>query len=113
MLVRWLSAYVLSSKVPGSARRRRSVRVEPSFEESARDVEHDARRFDDLYRGIEWQISIAAESCPEVAGTPFRVARAYVETGVLRVLFTINSEDVCSVWWVDIAEDPEEEDASG
>jgi hypothetical protein len=91
---------------------RRSIRQESSFEESARNVERDARRFDDLYRGVEWQIAVNAESCPEVAGTPFRMARAYVETGLLRVLFTINSNDLCSVWWVDIAEDAEEEDAS-
>ncbi len=97
--------------MPGS--RKRSVRLEPSFEESASDVEQDARRFDDLYRGLEWQIATNAESCPEASGTPFRIARAHVETGLLRVLFTINSDHLCSLWWVDITTDPEEQDRTG
>ncbi len=94
----------------------RDVREEPSFREAARAIEPDAKRFDDLYAAICYLISRAAESCPEVAGTPFRVARAQETAGtpILRVLFTINSDDLCSCWWVDLADEgfDDEEDAS-
>jgi hypothetical protein len=93
----------------------RSVREEPPFWQSMDRITSDTKRFDDLYFAAQIQIACASESCPLVSG-PMRMARAQEIPGgpVLRVLFTINSPTLCSVWHADFVPDPgfEEEDTS-
>ncbi len=92
----------------------RDLREEPSFEAQSKLLENSAQRLDEKLYGITWAIARSAESFPQVKGTPFRMARAQARVGepILRVLFTINSAELCSLWWIDQADDLGEEDAS-
>lgn len=68
-----------------------------------------------MLRAILWEIATNAEACPPVVGTPFRVARAQRLDGgpILEVLFTINSPELCSLWWAYLAEPPDADEESG
>lgn len=54
---------------------------------------------------ITWWIANNAETCPAVSGTPLRVARAQTPRNgpMLRLWFTIDPDDVVSLWWLDLA----------
>lgn len=97
---------------------KRTLREEDSYTESAALLEPDAKRFDELVSGITWRIASDAEGCPLIDGGPFRVAKAHASPGgpIIGVYFTINSDNVCSLWYVAMFdEDPwlEEEDSTG
>lgn len=87
----------------------RDTREEPSYVAAAAKLEPDVERRDDLTKAILWQISVAAEQCPEVPGTPLRVARAQAVPGeeILRVFFTIESDALCSLRFIDQVDDDE------
>ena len=98
---------------PPGAHRQRSVRFEASWEESREVVAADARRFDEICEAIQWQMENDAESCPELAGSPFRMARATDPDGALvRALFTIRADDQVSAWWVDRVVPTDDDDFS-
>lgn len=89
------------------ARPLRSLIEEPSYAAACEQL-GSVQRCDEMALAITWRISRAAESFPEIQGTHFRLARAREFQGkpVLRVYFTINSADECSLWWIDQVPDP-------
>lgn len=98
---------------PQRPKKRRAVRWEESFKTSADAIEvglgSDLRRLDDLTAACIWEIEEDAEECPEVPGTPFRVAKAQQVPGgrVYCVLFTIDPDDeMCGLWFVYTTDDP-------
>lgn len=87
---------------------RRSVRYEPSYEHSLRELrEKDVRRLDELCGGAIYQIEEDAESCEHMGDGPLWLARTQIGPGedIYRVYFTINSDGQCSLWHVDCAPD--------
>jgi hypothetical protein len=86
----------------------RDLREEPSFTAQAKLLEDSAKRLDEKLHGVTWAIARAAERFPVIRGTPFRLARAQQAAGqpILRVYFTINSPELCSLWWIDETDDP-------
>jgi hypothetical protein len=93
------------------------VRYEQPYWEAADAITDDTRRLDELVLAAELKIAGDAESCPEFDNSPLRMARAQIGPGepIARVLFTIQSDHLCSVWHVDLVADPtsDAEDASG
>lgn len=89
----------------------RSVREEPSFAAAAQQIEPDVRRFDELAAAAIYLIEGDADSLPILGNSPFRMARAHIGRGdpIVRILFTINSDDQCSLWYVDFIDDPSNE----
>ena len=87
----------------------RSLREEPSFTRSCAELDPNPQRVDELLEAIKWRIARDAEGLPLVGGGPFRLAKAQrvARELLLCVLFTINSAELCSLWWVYTTEDPE------
>lgn len=93
----------------GQPRKRRATRENGPFMESARAIEADAKRLDEMLDACRWAIEEDAERHPEIGGSPFRMARAHSEPGgpIIRVLFTISADDqFCDLWHVDQVPDP-------
>ena len=90
----------------------RDLREEPSYTEAVDQLGISVRRLDELLLAITWIVAHDPESLPAIPNTPFRMARSQVIVGepVLRVYFTIGSDELCQLWWVDLAEDVIDED---
>jgi len=97
----------------------RDVAEQQSFRICLDAIEPSCQRSDELIEAIKWEVARDPEALPELPGTPFRLARSQEVLGgeILRVFFTIDSEEVCSLWWADRTPDPvkadEEEDDFG
>lgn len=87
---------------------KRAWREQPSFLESAKAIEPDVRRFDELCDAAKDIIENNAEACPKVGHAVFRLARAHntQEEPIIGILFTIGTDDICYLWWVIQSADP-------
>jgi hypothetical protein len=91
----------------------RTLVEEKSFEES-RDalVGIDVQRCDEMVHAITWGIARDPERYPLLPGSRLRLARAQpiLDAPILRIFFTINADDSCSLWWIDFEDEPDETD---
>lgn len=90
------------------------IREAEGFEESKRAVEPDARRFDEVFRGVEQAISTRPlEVSWEVDETDLRVisTAAYEDAPNMWVYFRrLESESCCELVRLELAESSEEEE---
>ena len=83
---------------------RRQIRREPTqFPRRAAALGIGERQLDMALEDVEELISVNAEYFPVVEGTSLRVAKTRPAYGVpgLRLFFTIDSDDQCTLWAVD------------
>jgi hypothetical protein len=91
----------------------RTVRRSDLFEQFCKSIEPDTERLDEILRGVEWAIATRAEVFPLLPFTALRMAKTdpYPRVKALRILFTIDDEDTCTLQYIErIEELPEEED---
>lgn len=94
---------------PERPKKRRGVRWQDSFHESAANITSDVKRLDELTATCVWLIEEDAEACDPIPDTPFRVAKAQEVPGgpIMCVLFTIHpDDDMCDLWYVYETPDP-------
>jgi hypothetical protein len=69
-------------------------------------IEPDAKRLDEQLRGIEWAVATAPFSYSQVEGTSLHLIKTDPWPGAppLRVYFTIDDENTCTLRWAEIIE---------
>jgi len=94
----------------------RDIAEDPVFVESARRIEPDARRWDEIMDGVCWAISRNPSEFPEVRkGSNLRLVLtdAYPGIPALRILFLQESVDRCVLLDVSIVKDAEQVTVTG
>lgn len=100
----------------GPRRKVRTVRRSDVFEQQADELNPTVKRLDSQLRGVEWAVATRPELFPEIPGTDVRhiKTRPFPAAPPLRILFTIEDEDTCTLQYVEEMPEPaEEEDYSG
>lgn len=90
----------------------RDIRRHALFEDGARALQSDAKRFDEQMIGVEWAIATNPEKYPLIEGTNVRVVKTEPWPGapVLRVIFRIDDDHLCTLLWVEPADTPPQEE---
>lgn len=100
----------------GPPRRIRTVRRSDVFAEQAEALNPSAKRLDDQLRGVEWAVATRPEIFPQIPATEVRhiKTRPFPAAPPLRILFTIDDEDTCTLQYVERMPEPAaEEDYTG
>lgn len=82
----------------------RTVARSAAFDAMAPEIEPDVQRFDEIIAGIEWGVATHPEAFPIIPGTQLRIVKTdevSADTPGLRVFFTIDSADLCTLQAID------------
>lgn len=92
----------------GPRKRRREVLRSGLFISKAREIESSAPRLEAQIRSVESAIARAADAFAPISGTTVRMVKTdpFPNAPRLSVLFTIDSEYVCTMQYIEIIEGP-------
>jgi hypothetical protein len=92
----------------------RTVVRDPIFEQLAQRLHPDVRRCDEVLMGVEWAVATNAEWFSLIPGTRLRmvITEPVGDVGALRVFFTIDDAETCTLRYVEQIEGPAD-DLSG
>gem|GEM_PF-3060164 len=88
--------------------RARTVKRTKQFSQEARELQPNARRLDEQLAGVEWAVATRPESFPLIPETQYRFLKTragLAEAPVIRVYFTIDDEEYCTLRHI-VPEDP-------
>ncbi|HLB12897.1 MAG TPA: hypothetical protein VJA25_03125 [Dehalococcoidia bacterium] len=92
--------------------RARTVRRSELFEQNVSLIHPHAPRLDEQLRGVEWAVATNPEAFPTIPGTSLRLVKTDPFPGAppLRVYFTIDDENTCTLQYVELIEAPAAEE---
>jgi len=96
----------------GSRPKHRDIRRSALFQLQASIIQPKSARFEEQIRSLEFAISRAADAWPPIPRTNLRVVKTDRFPGAprLRVYFTIDDDDDCTLQQIELLEGPAEVD---
>lgn len=93
----------------GSPRTLRTVIHSLLFDQQLVEIEPNAARAEEQVQGVEWALARRAETFALSPGSPVGVIRTNAEPH-LRIFFTIDDANTCTLQWIETVSDFLEED---
>lgn len=93
----------------------RTIRQAPEFAKQIEWFELGYKRLDEIMDGVTWSIARNPGVFPLMAGTGLRLAKTdpFPNSAPLRIYFTWDEDDNCTLRWIEPMDDlPEEQDYS-
>ena len=94
----------------------RTIREDPAYTAQAQALAPNTQRLDEILEGLVWAVCTEPSIFPLMRDTGMRLVKTDPYPGALplRIFFTWDEDDNCTLCWIELIEDlPEEQDFSG
>lgn len=94
----------------------RTIRHDHDYEDQARRLGLSHKRLDEVLDGVTWAIARSPAEFELMLDTGLRLVKTdpFPDAPPLRIYFTWDEDDNCTLRWIEAADDlPEEQDYSG